>query len=514
MSLLDKLQRKKGKKWIILYVVLCINLIIFLILIHTIEPYWYEINSEVSSWVGFDFDIVLLVRIILILPLLYGLALIFINIRKFTQTDELKPCTLNKIIPFILVVLYNVIFSVLLYIFDQYGQVRRILQVLDFYSIYIIFILDILLIVLLYPIIKTAPKLKNYLSGKYLDPHKKALIIVICLITCYIFTFTIPIIYRPSNVIDGDLPPKPDLIAHRGASSLAPENTIEAGLAALEYNTVIGWEVDIKISFDGVPFLMHDDTLLRTTNVSDHFPSRKYDKAETFTISELRELDAGSWFVEEDPFGTISKGIISYAKAESYKGIRIPTFEEVLNFTRDNNYYLDFDADRPDPSHPYYEDFYEILLNMTIESGVDLSKMMIPTSNSEWIAMINIRAPKILLGWSGSPSPIEFESSSYNYSYINTDDTYSNTGYQALYQSNLSVMVYTIDAKERHSQLWCLGAKWVKTNTPYKFNDLTKPLLYMNILAYETIWIVFIIAAISSTIIIKFVLVEKFKARK
>ncbi|MFX1567894.1 MAG: glycerophosphodiester phosphodiesterase family protein [Promethearchaeota archaeon] len=514
MLLLDTLQKKKGKRWVFLYVVLSINLLIFLELIYTLKPYWNEINSEVSGWVGFEFDIVLLIRTILVIPFYYGLVLIIINIRRFIKTDEITPRSLNKVLPLILIILYNVIFSVLLYILDQYGQVKRILEVLDFYSIFLIYLSEILLIVLLYPIIKIVSKIKNYFSEKFLDPNKKAAIIVVSLMVLYIFAFIIPLIYRPSNVISGNLPPKPDLIVHRGASSLAPENTIEAGIAALDYNNVVGWEVDIRISFDGVPFLMHDETLQRTTDISNHFPGRENDRAETFSISELKELDAGSWFVEKDPFETISKGIVSDTKAESYKGIKIPTFEEVLNFTRDNNYYLDFDAYGPDPSHPYYDDFYEILLNMTIASGIDLSKIMIPTANTEWIDMINTRAPNILLGLEGSPSTVEFESSLYNYSYINTEDTYSNIGYRALHQSDIPVMVYVIDTKERHSQLWCFGVNWVKTNTPYKFNNITEPLWYMNQWNYQIISIIFIIAAISSAIIIKSGLLNKLISRK
>ncbi|MFW9901103.1 MAG: hypothetical protein ACFFDY_07415, partial [Candidatus Thorarchaeota archaeon] len=91
MSLLDILQKKKGKKWVFLYLILCVNLIIFLELIYTLEPYWHEINSEVSGWVGFEFDIILLVRTILVIPLYYGLVLVIINIRRLIKTDELTP---------------------------------------------------------------------------------------------------------------------------------------------------------------------------------------------------------------------------------------------------------------------------------------------------------------------------------------------------------------------------------------------------------------------------------------
>jgi glycerophosphoryl diester phosphodiesterase len=258
---------------------------------------------------------------------------------------------------------------------------------------------------------------------------------------------------------------------------------------------------------------MHDHTLKRTTNVSAQFPSRIDDDPSLFTISELRQLDAGSWFVDKDPYGTIANGIITHLEAESYRGIKIPTFEEVLNFTRDNNLFLDFDPAVPPESHPYHDDFYEILLNLTIDSGINLSKVMIPTTNSVFLGFINSITPNILLGWGGHPSLSEFQTSPYNYSYINTGDEYTNQEYRILTNAGVRVMVWTIESVERYSQLWCLGVEWVKTNSPYKFNDLQQPLLYFSALFYNTTWII-IIGAMAVTILIFFKISSKEKMRK
>ena len=51
-------------------------------------------------------------------------------------------------------------------------------------------------------------------------------------------------------------------------------------------------------SYDGVPFLMHDTTLKRTTNVDEVFPDRVGEPASMFNISDLNQLDAGSWFLK------------------------------------------------------------------------------------------------------------------------------------------------------------------------------------------------------------------------
>jgi len=80
--------------------------------------------------------------------------------------------------------------------------------------------------------------------------------------------------------------PYPRRIAHRGAGKLAPENT----LAAMRAGQAHGYrmvEFDVKLSGDGVPFLLHDDTLERTTSGTG--------RADALDWSELAKLDAGSW---------------------------------------------------------------------------------------------------------------------------------------------------------------------------------------------------------------------------
>ena len=83
-----------------------------------------------------------------------------------------------------------------------------------------------------------------------------------------------------------DIWPYPRWVAHRGAGKLAPENT----LAAFKLGASHGYrmfECDVKLSSDGVPFLMHDDTLNRTTNGQG--------VAGLQTWQTLQKLDAGSW---------------------------------------------------------------------------------------------------------------------------------------------------------------------------------------------------------------------------
>ncbi len=105
--------------------------------------------------------------------------------------------------------------------------------------------------------------------------------------------FSVPIWFDTAHVIEGDLPPKPLLIAHRGVQQFAPENTIPAFQLASDMH-LYGVEFDIVISIDGIPFIMHDRILRRTTNVDDVFPQKKYHLAQYFTIDEIKQLDAGN----------------------------------------------------------------------------------------------------------------------------------------------------------------------------------------------------------------------------
>lgn len=103
-------------------------------------------------------------------------------------------------------------------------------------------------------------------------------------------------------------PHKVDVIAHRGASGYAPENTMAAFDRALKMKSDY-IELDVQMSKDGELVVIHDTTVNRTTDIDSQLPVPVQD----LTLDELRKLDAGSYFGPE------------------FAGERIPTFEEVLD---------------------------------------------------------------------------------------------------------------------------------------------------------------------------------------
>lgn len=102
----------------------------------------------------------------------------------------------------------------------------------------------------------------------------------------------------------------PLVIAHRGGKALAPENTLEAFRNASRIGADI-LEYDVHITADGHLVVIHDDTVDRTTNGTG--------KVNEMTLKEIKELDAGYYFQDENGEYTFRN-----------KGVRIPTVDEVF----------------------------------------------------------------------------------------------------------------------------------------------------------------------------------------
>ena len=110
--------------------------------------------------------------------------------------------------------------------------------------------------------------------------------------------------------------PYPLWIAHRGAGKLAPENT----LAAFRVGAAHGYrafECDVKLSADGLPFLLHDDTLERTTDGSGIAGERPW--------AELSRLDAGAWH------------------SRAFAGEPVASFDAIARFVLRNGYALNIE---------------------------------------------------------------------------------------------------------------------------------------------------------------------------
>ena len=102
----------------------------------------------------------------------------------------------------------------------------------------------------------------------------------------------------------------PKLIGHRGVKDLCPENTLESILKAFDLGLSFV-EIDVKITKDRVPILLHDDTLDRTTNGSG--------LAIDYDYENIKKLDAGKFFYKENT------------------NIFVPKLEDILSLCTNNN---------------------------------------------------------------------------------------------------------------------------------------------------------------------------------
>ena len=100
---------------------------------------------------------------------------------------------------------------------------------------------------------------------------------------------------------------RPLIIAHRGFSHRAPENTLAAYRLAIEAGAELA-ECDVYLSADGVPVLLHDKSLKRTTGLDK--------QVSELSLAELKKLDAGRW------------------KSAEFAGERIPTLREALELVK------------------------------------------------------------------------------------------------------------------------------------------------------------------------------------
>ncbi|MBN2389249.1 MAG: hypothetical protein JXR84_00915 [Anaerolineae bacterium] len=293
----------------------------------------------------------------------------------------------------------------------------------------------------------------------------------------------IPVFWPPGNVYRGTLPEKPRLFAHRGASTLAPENTLASMQTAADLGAY-GLETDITVSADGVLFLMHDDTLARTTNVAQVFPKREDDPAVTFTWDALSRLDAGSWFGERAAFS----------------GEPIPILEAVLQVVKENDLYFIYDLRIPSAGHPYAGQALDLCLEEIKVSSVADHTWVLAEPGA--ITQIQSALPGAILaagiGYTGiPPSPASLVADGYRV--VNSVYGLSIRRIHAYQDAGLWVNLWVVDEPWQYSRLWLAGADSVTSNNSQGLLAMPRPVLAMPYGIYLLVWgFLGVIAALGS----------------
>ncbi|XP_074528967.1 glycerophosphodiester phosphodiesterase domain-containing protein 5 isoform X2 [Halichoeres trimaculatus] len=287
-------------------------------------------------------------------------------------------------------------------------------------------------------------------------------------------TFTCPCIMDRHS-----LKPRPEVIGRRGAPMLAPENTLVSFNRALQQG-VSSLEADVSISVDGVPFLMRDSTLRRTTDISKVHPERQYDDASSFNWTEIRSLNAGHWFLESDPYWT-AKTLTGRDKTR-IANQTVCSLVEMLRLAFRANCSALLDIRRPPPEHPRHRSWFMDTLWAVQKAGI-------PQKRVTWTPDTDRGRVRGLQQGANEKLSIKeirhrgITSLNLHYSQANHEDI------QEYLANNVSVTVYPVNEPWLYSILWCSGVPSVSSDAPQVLRKVPYPIWLMSHPAYNFIWI-------------------------
>ena len=169
----------------------------------------------------------------------------------------------------------------------------------------------------------------------------------------------------------------PRIYAHRGASTLAPENTIAAFAKASEIGA--RWcECDVGVMADGTLLIIHDDTVDRTTNSSGSWDSWGY--------GELRRLDAGAWF------------------SPTYRFERIPELADVVSFANATQMGFNFEL-KPRAAGKRRDTLIENV-EVALRSFVNKDKILISSFDHDLLGAVREAMLDVALAWLCPPAEV------------------------------------------------------------------------------------------------------------
>ncbi|XP_021103926.1 glycerophosphodiester phosphodiesterase domain-containing protein 4 isoform X3 [Heterocephalus glaber] len=303
-------------------------------------------------------------------------------------------------------------------------------------------------------------------------------LILICL-------YAMPLgIYSPCIQEKEELGPKPAFFAHRGSPMAGPENTMMAFEKAVEEGAS-GLETDVHISFDNVPYLMHDYDLRRTTNIREVMPEAAYSHPSSFNWTTLSTLNAGEWFVrpETRPFFNMKR--LSQADKKRARNQSIPRLADLLKIAKKEKKIVIFDLFGPPQKHPLRHTFVHQVVSVILASKIEQNLIFwLPGHDRQYVRFM---APGFQhVGRLVSVEHLTKE----NISIINVD--YKRLFYKGLrdYQAaNIYINLYIVNEPWIFSLAWCSRINSVTTDNIPVLSQLTHPHFFMTPRYYLSIWL-------------------------
>ncbi|WP_030974732.1 glycerophosphodiester phosphodiesterase [Streptomyces sp. NRRL S-1824] len=250
-------------------------------------------------------------------------------------------------------------------------------------------------------------------------------------------------------------PGAPVVLAHRGASAYAPENT----LAAVDRANHLGFdwvENDVQRTKDGVLVVIHDPDLKRTTNVEKVFPKRAPWAVKDFTAAEIARLDAGSWF------------------GARYAGTRIPTLKQYLDRIERNDQNLLLEIKSPQIYPGIEKETLQVLRqNGWLDPGHVRYRLVIQSFSASSIKKVHQQRPDVTTGFLGTPAVAELKAYAAFTDQINPSYASISTRYVAAAHAlkgahgrKLRVNTWTVDDAATARKVDGFHVDGIITNTP------------------------------------------------
>lgn len=245
------------------------------------------------------------------------------------------------------------------------------------------------------------------------------------------------------------------VVAHRGASKQAPENT----LAAVDRAAELGFrwvENDVQRTKDGKLVVLHDTTLTRTTDVEQVFPDRAPWNVRDFTAAEIARLDAGGWF------------------GKGFEGARIPTLDQYMRRVTRNHQSLILELKSPD-LYPGIE--RQTLDALRRDGWLDRShvrdRLVVQSFDAASVRTVHEQRPDVKTGYLGTPQIKELPeyakfADQINSSHVTIDGDYVSAVHalKGPHAKPLEVFTWTVDTADDTRRAVGYGVDGVITNAP------------------------------------------------
>lgn len=255
----------------------------------------------------------------------------------------------------------------------------------------------------------------------------------------------------------------PVVVAHRGASGYAPENT----LAAVDAADALGidWvENDVHRTRDGELVVLHDTSLKRTTDVEQVFPDRAPWAVKDFTAAELAKLDAGSWF------GT------------QFTGAGVPTLTQFLHRLERNRQKLLLEIKSPATYPGIERDIIRVLgRSGWLDRSHVRNRLVIQSFGADSVRKVHTLRPDITTGFLGTPAVSDLPSYAAFTDQINPSYATIGADYVAAVQrlkgphgKRLRVNTWTVNKAADAVKARDHGVDGIITNFPDVVRDATR----------------------------------------